>query len=120
MVKLGDRVECEYPGRSVAFHVDSGSNSFYFASVVEFENGDGEVGRVELQESHDKSGAWMPMQQSWGAVWKLDSGGSTGLRAPFSIRLTALKSGDTLVARNVIPATWQPGITYRSLVNFKL
>ncbi|CBI16588.3 hypothetical protein VitviT2T_023413 [Vitis vinifera] len=109
------RVECEYPGTSVVFHVDSGSNSNYFASLIEYEDGDGDLARVYLQQALD-SDMWVPMQQSWGAVWKLDYGSE--LRAPFSIKLTALESGNTLVAKNVIPAGWQPGKTYRSVVNF--
>ncbi|KAJ9680682.1 hypothetical protein PVL29_019871 [Vitis rotundifolia] len=109
------RVECEYPGTSVAFHVDSGSNSNYFASLIEYEDGDGDLARVDLQQALD-SDMWVPMQQSWGAVWKLDYGSE--LRAPFSIKLTAVESGNTLVAKNVIPAGWQPGKTYRSVVNF--
>lgn len=115
--KTTDRVQCEYPGTSVAFHVDSGSNPYYFASLVEYENGDGELASVELQQA-GHSNPWVPMQQSWGAVWKLDSG--SGLQAPFSIKLTGPQSGDTLVAKNVIPAGWQPGKTYRSLVNFNV
>ena len=110
-----DRVECEYPGTSVVFQVDSGSNPNYFASLIEYEDGDGDLARVDLQQGLD-SDMWVPMQRSWGAVWKLDYGSE--LRAPFSIRLTALESGNTLVAKNVIPAGWQPGKTYRSLVNF--
>ncbi|XP_027108901.1 expansin-B18-like [Coffea eugenioides] len=108
------RVPCNYPGVSVAFHVDAGSNPDYFAALVEFEDGDGELSGVQLKQALD-SESWLPMQQSWGAVWKLDTGST--LQAPFSIKLTA-ESGAALVANNVIPAGWQPGSTYRSVVNF--
>ncbi|KAJ7950886.1 expansin B2 [Quillaja saponaria] len=100
------RVGCSYPGTSLAFHVDAGSNSNYFASLIEYEDGDGDLGRVELKQALD-SNSWLSMQQSWGAVWKLDSG--SPLEAPFSLRLTALESGKTIVANNVIPAGWKPG-----------
>ncbi|XP_022759497.1 putative expansin-B2 [Durio zibethinus] len=109
------KVECNYPGTTVAFHVDSGSNPNYFATLIEYENGDGDLASVDLKQALDTA-SWQPMQQSWGAVWKLDAGST--LRAPFSIRLTSLDSGNTLVAAGVIPAGWEPGKTYRSVVNF--
>ncbi|PNX85986.1 expansin-b2-like protein, partial [Trifolium pratense] len=108
------RVKCNY-GRSIAFHVDSGSNQEYFAALIEYENGDGDLNRVELKEALDSS-TWDSMQQSWGAVWKFEKGAP--LKAPFSIKLTTLASGKTIVAENVIPAGWKPGQTYRSIVNF--
>ncbi|GAA0151886.1 hypothetical protein Leryth_014883 [Lithospermum erythrorhizon] len=108
------RVACNYPGVSVAFHVDSGSNPYYFAALIEYENGDGDLSGVDLKQALD-SDSWLPMQQSHGAVWKLDNHGQ--LQAPFSVKLTS-GNGNTLVADNVIPAGWQPGTTYRSIVNF--
>ncbi|XAR63215.1 hypothetical protein NMG60_11023078 [Bertholletia excelsa] len=108
------RVECNYRGMSIAFHVDSGSNPNYFAALIEFEDGDGDLSSVDLKEAADTE-SWLPMQQSWGAVWKLNSGST--LQAPFSLKLTG-ESGKTLVANNVIPAGWEPGKTYRSIVNF--
>ncbi|KAJ0054359.1 putative expansin-B2 [Pistacia vera] len=111
------RVECNYSGKTVTFHVDSGSNPNYFATLVEYEDGDGNLGKVELKQALD-SDSWLSMQRSWGAVWKLDSGST--LRPPFSIRLTEPDSGNTLVASGVIPANWKPGQTYRSLVNFNV
>ncbi|XP_019055472.1 PREDICTED: expansin-B15-like [Nelumbo nucifera] len=109
------RVQCNYPGVSVAFHVDSGSNGYYFATVIEFENGDGDLAAVDLQES-SRPGTWLSMKQSWGAVWRLDAGFK--LQAPFSLRLKTIESGKTLVATNVIPKDWKPNVTYRSHVNF--
>ncbi|MCD7468750.1 hypothetical protein HAX54_007188 [Datura stramonium] len=34
------RVACDYSRKNIAFHVDQGSNSEYFAVVIEFEEGD--------------------------------------------------------------------------------
>ncbi|KAE8056124.1 hypothetical protein FH972_012918 [Carpinus fangiana] len=56
------------------------------------------------------------MQQSWGAVWKLDAG--SRLQPLLSIRLTSQYLDQTLVAKDVIPDGWQPSATYRSLVNY--
>ncbi|XP_008803823.2 expansin-B11-like [Phoenix dactylifera] len=107
------RVACEYPGKTITFHVEAGCNPYYFAMVVEFEDGDGDLAAVEIK---DGSNAWRAMTQSWGAVWRLDSG--SVLHAPFSIQLTSQYSGKKLVANNVIPAGWKPGATYRSFVNY--
>ncbi|KAF4401852.1 putative expansin-B2 [Cannabis sativa] len=106
-------IECNFPGKTITFKVDSGSNAQYFASLIEFEDGPGELGSVDLKQALDQD-SWLPMQQSWGAVWKLNAG--SPLKAPFSIRLTS--GSQTIVANNVIPAGWKPGQTYRSLVNF--
>ncbi|XP_052192168.1 expansin-B18-like [Diospyros lotus] len=110
------RAECNYPGATVAFHVDAGSNPNYFVTLIEYEDGDGDLSGVNLKQALD-SDSWQPMQQSWGAVWKLDAGST--LKSPFSIKLVG-ESGQTLVANNVIPAGWQPGKTYRSVVNFNV
>ncbi|CAM8976522.1 unnamed protein product [Rhodiola kirilowii] len=109
------RVACKYSGKTIVFHVDPGSNPNYIAVVVEYEGGDGDLSAVHLKES-DESHEWREMQQSWGAVWKLDPGSE--LKPPLSIQLTSGYSGETLVAKNVIPSGWKPGATYRSLVNF--
>ncbi|KAG4169664.1 hypothetical protein ERO13_A12G095400v2 [Gossypium hirsutum] len=110
------KVDCKYPGTTIAFHVDPGSDPNYFATLIEYTNGDGDLASVDLKQALDTDG-WQPMQQSWGAVWKLDSAGST-LLPPFSLRLTSLDSRKTIVATAVIPAGWEPGKTYRSVVNF--
>ncbi|KAJ1280280.1 hypothetical protein BS78_04G219300 [Paspalum vaginatum] len=109
------RVPCNWQGMDIAFKVDTGSNPNYLAVLIEYESGDGDLRSVELMQSGGGGAAWAPMQRSWGAVWRYDSGAA--LQAPFSIRLTS-GSGKTLVATDVIPAGWKPGATYRSVVNF--
>ncbi|XP_026400330.1 expansin-B15-like [Papaver somniferum] len=108
------RVACKYPGTNIVFKVDAGSNPNYFASLVEYQTGQGDIASIDLQEISVSSN-WRPMQRSWGAVWKLDSG--TALKAPFSLRLKS-GNGETIIAKNVIPAGWRAGVTYRSNVNF--
>ncbi|KAK2650658.1 hypothetical protein Ddye_018147 [Dipteronia dyeriana] len=109
------RVECNYRDTNVVFSIDSGSNLYYFAVLIKYINGDGNLAGVDLQQT-SQSNTWLPMQQSWGAIWKLDAG--SALNAPFSLRLTSAESRKTIVANNVIPAGWQAGQTYQSLVNF--
>ncbi|GLT84376.1 hypothetical protein SLE2022_026110 [Rubroshorea leprosula] len=106
------RMKCNYRGWEINFHVDAGSNPYYFATVIEYE--DEGIAAVDLQEAGGN--AWVSMQQSWGAIWKLNWG--TQLKAPLSMRIKSSESGNTIVARDVIPANWQPGKTYVSKVNF--
>ncbi|XP_047309343.1 expansin-B18-like [Impatiens glandulifera] len=107
------RVSCNYRRNTLTFQVDSGANPHYFSVLIKYENGDGSLSKVELKESN--SMLWKPMQQSWGAIWKVNSG--SPLRAPLSLKLTS-EFGQKIVANKVIPAGWKPGKTYRSIVNF--
>nr|CAB3504994.1 unnamed protein product [Digitaria exilis] len=107
------RVPCYYPGQMVTFHIDKGSNPVYFAVLVEFEDGDGDVVQVDLMEAN--SWVWTPMRESWGSIWRLDS--KHRLTAPFSLRITN-ESGKTLVATQVIPANWAPNTYYRSNIQY--
>lgn len=109
------RVPCKYSGVNIAFRVDQGSNPFYLEVLIEFEDGDGDLSAVHLMEAG--CGTWTPMVQNWGALWRYNSNTGKALKAPFSLRLTS-DSGRVLVANNVIPAGWNPGATYRSLVNY--
>ncbi|CAN6286045.1 unnamed protein product [Urochloa humidicola] len=107
------RVPCEFPGLKVGFHVEEGSTQVYFAVLVEYENGDGDVVQVDLMESGGRR--WAAMRESWGSVWRLDS--NHRLQPPFSIRLRS-DSGKTLVAPDVIPTNWRPNTFYRSFVQY--
>ncbi|KAI8026340.1 Expansin-B18 [Camellia lanceoleosa] len=63
--------------------IDSESNPFYFATTIEYENGAGDMSRVEIQNR--ASGRWLPMQQSFGAVWKINA----AMPGPLSFRITS-------------------------------
>ncbi|KAF7138240.1 hypothetical protein RHSIM_Rhsim07G0032000 [Rhododendron simsii] len=78
-------------GNTIVFKVDSGSNPFYFATEIEYEDGDGDLSKVELQQAG--SNYFAPMQLVFGATWKLQSNTGSPLKGPFSIRLTTLSSG---------------------------
>ncbi|KAK4411244.1 Expansin-B15 [Sesamum angolense] len=110
------RVPCDYPDTALAFEVDSGSNPYYFACVVKYVKGDGELSSVEQQTANSKEDEWRPMQHSCGATWKCDL--ASGAKPPFSIRLVTRQSKKVIVAKDVIPAHWLPGNTYQSLINF--
>uniref|UniRef100_A0A453J9H8 Uncharacterized protein n=1 Tax=Aegilops tauschii subsp. strangulata TaxID=200361 RepID=A0A453J9H8_AEGTS len=108
------RVPCQYPGLTVTFHVQHGSNPYYLAILVEYENGDGDVDQVDIMQSRPDvageggmapTGEWVPMTESWGSIWRMDT--RRPMQGPFSLRITN-ESGKTLVADQVIPADWEP------------
>ncbi|XP_051139585.1 putative expansin-B2 [Andrographis paniculata] len=107
------RVSCLYNVKGITFKIDTGSNRNYLAFVIEYQNGDGDIGSIELLPSNSKQ--WLVMQQSWGATWKCDL--PNGIEGPYSVKFTTIESKKTIVALNAIPANWTPGSSYSSNVN---
>ncbi|KAL0303520.1 UNVERIFIED_CONTAM: Expansin-B4 [Sesamum radiatum] len=108
------RVPCYYKGTSITFRIDPGSNANYLAFVVEYINGDGEIGSMQLFPSNSKNP--LVMQPVFGATWKANL--PIGIKGPYSVRITSLESKKTVTAYNTIPADWHPGQYYISKVNF--
>ncbi|KQK00497.1 expansin-B16 [Brachypodium distachyon] len=107
------RTPCKYRGKNIAFRVVEGSTSFWLSLLVEFEDGDGDIGSMQLKQA--KSAQWQDMKHIWGATWSLTPGPLIG---PFSVRLTTLTTKKTLSAQDVIPRNWTPKATYTSRLNF--
>ncbi|KAF8688002.1 hypothetical protein HU200_042488 [Digitaria exilis] len=110
------RVPCNYNGLGINFKVDAGSNPYYLAVLIMYMSGEGNIAAVDIME--DGCNSWTPMQQSWGAVWRVNSNNGQPLRAPFSFRITSGSGKKKLVAKNAIPAGWGAGGTYNSRVNY--
>ncbi|PSS16327.1 Expansin-B16 like [Actinidia chinensis var. chinensis] len=107
------RTPCKYPGKNIAFHVNEGSTDYWLSLLVEFEDGDGDIGSMHIREA--SSTEWLEMKHIWGATWCIIGG---PLRGPFSVKLTTLSTAKTLSARAVIPSNWSPKATYTSRLNF--
>ncbi|AQL05597.1 Expansin-B3 [Zea mays] len=107
------RVPCDFPGLTVTFRVQHGSNPMYLAVLIEHANMDGDVVQADIMQNN--SGYWEPLHESWGAVWRIDP--SRPLCGPFSVRITN-ESGKQLVAQNVIPANYIADVDYRSFVQY--
>ena len=44
------RAPCEYPGQKIHFQINEGSNPYWFTFLVEYEDGDGDLGAVSLKQ----------------------------------------------------------------------
>ncbi|BAH91822.1 Os02g0639500 [Oryza sativa Japonica Group] len=44
------RTACKYGGKNIAFHVNEGSTTFWLSLLVEFEDGDGDIGSMQLKQ----------------------------------------------------------------------
>ncbi|KAK3149915.1 hypothetical protein QOZ80_3AG0224650 [Eleusine coracana subsp. coracana] len=108
------RVKCEYPADTkIAFHIEKGSNDMYLALLVKYAAGDGNIVGVDIKPKG--SDEFLPMKQSWGAIWRIDP--TKPLKGPFSIRVTS-ESGGHLVQDDVIPEDWKAGTLYNSKIQF--
>lgn len=108
------RTACKYGGKNIAFRVNEGSTNFWLSLLVEFEDGEGDIGSMQIKQAN--SVEWLDMRHVWGATWCLVRGPLVG---PFSVRLTTLSARKTLTARDVIPRNWTPKATYTSRLNFQ-
>ncbi|KMZ56965.1 Expansin B1 [Zostera marina] len=107
------RTPCRYKGRNIAFHVNEGSTDYWLSLLVEFQDGDGDIGSMQIRQS--TSNVWLNMKHIWGATWCVVGG---PLEGPFSVRLTSLTRKKTVSARYVIPKNWSSKATYTSKLNF--
>ncbi|OWM91019.1 expansin-B3-like [Punica granatum] len=107
------RTPCKYPGKNIAFHVNEGSTNYWLSLLVEFEDGDGDVGSMHIREAG--STQWLEMKHLWGANWCIIGG---PLQGPFSVKIATLSTSRTLSARDIIPRNWTPRATYTSRLNF--
>ncbi|CAH9121260.1 unnamed protein product [Cuscuta epithymum] len=108
------RTPCKYKRKNIAFHVNEGSTAYWLSLLVEFENGDGDIGSMHIKELGSKK--WLEMNHLWGANWVFNG----PLRGPLSVKITTLSSGATLTASDVIPRNWAPKATYTSRLNFHI
>ncbi|KAF0932815.1 hypothetical protein E2562_012147 [Oryza meyeriana var. granulata] len=96
------RVWCKYPANiKITFHVEKGSNPKYFVLLVKYVSGDGDSDIVEVDLKEKGSEEWKVLNESWGAIWRLDT--PKPLKGSFSISLTT-ESSEKLVADDIIPS----------------
>ncbi|KAK1261209.1 Expansin-B17 [Acorus gramineus] len=107
------RTKCKYARKNIAFHVNEGSTDYWLSVLVEFEEGDGDIGSMHIKPTSSED--WLEMKHIWGANWCIIGG---PLKGPFSLKLTTLSTQRTLSARDVIPRNWSPKATYTSGLNF--
>jgi hypothetical protein len=61
-------------------------------------------------------GSCQPAKHNWGANWMLINYNGQPFQGPYSVQITALLNGHTVVANQVIPQYFQPGQLYQSNV----
>jgi hypothetical protein len=49
------RTACKYGGKNIAFRVNEGSTNFWLSLLVEFEDGEGDIGSMQIKQVTDDS-----------------------------------------------------------------
>ncbi|GER26315.1 expansin B3 [Striga asiatica] len=83
------RTPCKYPGRNIAFHIDEGSTPYWLSILVEFENGEGDIGSMSIREAN--SDVWHPMTHLWRYIGFAFSTSRTSFTLPPRFSRAALK-----------------------------
>ncbi|KAG8037929.1 hypothetical protein GUJ93_ZPchr0024g29087 [Zizania palustris] len=111
------RTACKYGGKNIAFHVNEGSTSFWLSLLVEFEDGDGDIGSMQLKQvgSCCELGAVAGYEAHLGCHVEPDTGASGG---------ALLREADNpdhqadALGPGRHPKNWTPKATYTSRLNF--
>jgi hypothetical protein len=110
---LYKRVPCQYSNQNIAFQVDAGSSPYWLSFTVKFLGGPGDIASVQISQA---GGSFQPAKHNWGANWMLINYNGQPFQGPYSVQITALLNGHTVVANQVIPQYFQPGQLYQSNV----
>ncbi|CAH2062618.1 unnamed protein product, partial [Thlaspi arvense] len=126
---------CKYPGKNIAFHVNEGPTDYLLSLLVEFEDGDEDIGSMHIRESKETFIPFESESKGSSALKKFQGLKSKfhrvdGDEAPVGSKLVhnrgapeslaTLSTLRTLSARDVIPRNWSPKATYTSRLNFYL
>jgi hypothetical protein len=49
-VCIHTRTACKYGGKNIAFRVNEGSTNFWLSLLVEFEDGEGDIGSMQIKQ----------------------------------------------------------------------
>ncbi|XP_074579271.1 putative expansin-A30 [Curcuma longa] len=104
------RVACSRSG-GVRFLLQG--NGYWLLAFVMNVGASGDVGSLWVKGS--RSTDWIKMSHSWGASFQAFSRLSG---QSLSFKVVSYTTGQTILANNVAPTNWWPGMTYQAQVNF--
>lgn len=90
-------------------------NGYWLLVYVMNVAGGGDIGEMWVMGS--KTRQWISMSHNWGASYQAFA---TLSGQALSFMVTSYTTKETVIALNVAPSTWSVGMTYQSLVNFRL